>query len=60
MDEITFEWDTQKAQKNDLKHDNIPDTLLGSLWLDIMELIVNKPKDILTLKVCEINNINVL
>jgi predicted aspartyl protease len=33
---------------------DIPDTLLGSLWLDIMELIVNKPKDILTLEMCEI------
>lgn len=33
--------------------DNISDTLLGSLWLDIMELIVNKPKNILTLEMCE-------
>jgi predicted aspartyl protease len=44
--------------------DDIPDILLGSLCLDIMELIVNKPKDILTLEMCEIsddiNSINVL
>jgi predicted aspartyl protease len=43
--------------------DNIPDPLLGSLWLDMMELIVNKSKDVLTLEMCEISddidNINV-
>jgi predicted aspartyl protease len=30
--------------------DDIPDTLLGSLWLDLMELRVNKPQKILTLE----------
>jgi predicted aspartyl protease len=29
---------------------NIPDTIMGSLWLDIMELVVNKPGGILTLE----------
>ncbi len=30
--------------------DEIPDTIIGSLWLDIMQLVVNKPKGILTLE----------
>ncbi|MEH2371875.1 aspartyl protease [Nostoc sp.] len=30
--------------------DDIPDTIIGSLWLDIMQLVVNKPKGILTLE----------
>lgn len=30
--------------------DNIPDTLMGSLWLNIMQLVVNKPRGILTLE----------
>ncbi|MEA5574182.1 aspartyl protease [Calothrix sp. UHCC 0171] len=30
--------------------DDIPDTIMGSLWLDIMELVVNKPRGILTLE----------
>ncbi|MBD2164136.1 aspartyl protease [Calothrix membranacea FACHB-236] len=29
--------------------DEIPDTIMGSLWLDTMQLIVNKPRNILTL-----------
>ncbi|WP_348535383.1 hypothetical protein [Komarekiella delphini-convector] len=33
--------------------DDIPDTILGSLWLDIMQLVVNKPKGILTLEMVE-------
>jgi predicted aspartyl protease len=32
---------------------DIPDTIIGSLWLDLMELIVNKSKGILTLEMCE-------
>lgn len=31
--------------------DDLPDTILGALWLDIMQLIVNKPKGILTLEI---------
>jgi predicted aspartyl protease len=31
--------------------DNIPDTIIGSLWLDIMQLVVNKPKCLLTLEI---------
>lgn len=31
--------------------DDLPDTILGVLWLDIMQLIVNKPKGILTLEI---------
>ncbi|MEH2384135.1 MAG: hypothetical protein V7K27_35495 [Nostoc sp.] len=31
--------------------DDIPDTIIGCLWLDIMQLIVNKPKGILTLEI---------
>ncbi|BAZ36752.1 hypothetical protein NIES4101_26720 (plasmid) [Calothrix sp. NIES-4101] len=30
--------------------DDIPDTIMGSLWLDIMQLVVNKPRGILTLE----------
>ncbi|MEH2333374.1 aspartyl protease [Nostoc sp.] len=30
--------------------DDIPDTLMGSLWLNIMQLVVNKPRGILTLE----------
>ena len=33
--------------------DDIPDTLMGSTWLEIMQLVVNKPKGILTLKMVE-------
>ncbi|WP_366837850.1 aspartyl protease [Nostoc sp. LPT] len=33
--------------------EQLPDILLGSLWLDIMQLVVNKPKGILTLEVVE-------
>jgi predicted aspartyl protease len=33
--------------------DDIPDTIMGSLWLDITQLVVNKPRGILTLKVVE-------
>ncbi|MCP2729761.1 aspartyl protease [Limnofasciculus baicalensis] len=33
--------------------DELPDTLIGSQWLDIMELVVNKPKGILTLEIVE-------
>jgi predicted aspartyl protease len=33
--------------------DDIPDTIMGSLWLDIMQLLVNKPKGILTLETIE-------
>ncbi|BCL35291.1 aspartyl protease [Nostoc sp. MS1] len=35
--------------------DNIPDTLMGSAWLDIMQLIVNKPQGILTLETLQPN-----
>jgi predicted aspartyl protease len=35
--------------------EEIPDTLMGSLWLDIMQLVVNKPKGILTLEVVKID-----
>lgn len=35
--------------------DDIPDTLIGSLWLDIMQLVVNKPRGILTLEMVERN-----
>jgi predicted aspartyl protease len=30
--------------------DDIPDTIMGSLWLDIMQLVVNKQRGILTLE----------
>ncbi|WP_445637140.1 Aspartyl protease [Nostoc sp. DSM 114161] len=33
--------------------EQLPDILLGSLWLDIMQLVVNKPKGILTLEVVQ-------
>jgi predicted aspartyl protease len=29
---------------------DIPDTIMGSLWLDMMELVVNKPRGVLTLE----------
>jgi predicted aspartyl protease len=32
---------------------NVPDSLMGALWLDIMQLLVNKPKGILTLEVVD-------
>ncbi len=35
--------------------EEIPDTLMGSLWLDIMQLVVNKPKGILTLEVVKVD-----
>lgn len=35
--------------------DDIPDTLMGVLWLDIMQLVVNKPKKILTLEMVDNN-----
>ncbi|MEH2028027.1 hypothetical protein [Nostoc sp.] len=35
--------------------DDIPDTIIGSLWLDIMQLVVNKPKGILTLEMVNSN-----
>ncbi|MFN6563344.1 MAG: hypothetical protein RMY28_026605 [Nostoc sp. ChiSLP01] len=33
--------------------DEIPDTIIGSLWLDTMQLVVNKPKGILTLEMVD-------
>lgn len=33
--------------------DNLPDILIGSQWLEIMELAVNKQREILTLKMLE-------
>lgn len=33
--------------------DEIPDTIIGSLWLDTMQLVVNKPKGILTLEIVD-------
>ncbi|MEH2137487.1 aspartyl protease [Nostoc sp.] len=35
--------------------DDIPDTIIGSLWLDMMQLVVNKPQEILTLERVESN-----
>ena len=35
--------------------EELPDILMGSLWLDIMQLIVNKPREILTLEVVEVD-----
>ena len=35
--------------------DDIPDTLMGSAWLDIMQLVVNKPQGILTLEIVKGN-----
>ena len=34
--------------------DNIPDTIIGSLWLDLMELVVNKSRKILTLEMYKV------
>ena len=33
--------------------EELSDTLMGSQWLDIMQLVVNKPKRILTLETVE-------
>ncbi len=33
--------------------DEIPDTIIGSLWLDTMQLVVNKLKGILTLEMVD-------
>jgi predicted aspartyl protease len=33
--------------------EELPDILMGSVWLDIMQLVVNKPKGILTLEAVE-------
>jgi predicted aspartyl protease len=33
--------------------DDIPDTIMGSLWLDIMQLVVNKLRGILTLEMTD-------
>ena len=38
--------------------DDIPDTIIGSLWLDIMQLSVNKSRGILTLEMCEAQDNN--
>lgn len=35
--------------------EELSDTLIGSLWLDIMQLVVNKPRGILTLEAVEID-----
>ena len=35
--------------------EELPDTLMGSRWLDIMQLVVNKPRGILTLEAVEVN-----
>ena len=35
--------------------DNLPEILIGSQWLEIMELAVNKPREILTLRIIEDN-----
>ncbi len=35
--------------------EELPDILMGSLWLDIMQLIVNKPREMLTLEVVEVD-----
>jgi predicted aspartyl protease len=32
---------------------DIPETLMGSAWLDIMKLTVNKPEGVLTLEMIE-------
>lgn len=34
--------------------EEVPDTLMGSLWLDIMQLFVNKPQGILTMEAVEV------
>jgi predicted aspartyl protease len=33
--------------------DEIPDFLLGTQWLEIVEIVVNKPKGVLTLEILE-------
>jgi predicted aspartyl protease len=33
--------------------DEIPDFLLGTQWLEIVEIVVNKPKGVLTLEIVE-------
>lgn len=33
--------------------DEIPDILLGTQWLEIVEIVVNKPKGVLTLEILE-------
>ena len=35
--------------------DDVPDTLMGVLWLDIMQLVVNKARGVLTLEMIESN-----
>ena len=35
--------------------EELPDTLMGLLWLDIMQLVVNKPKGILILEAVEVD-----
>ncbi|KAF3888680.1 MULTISPECIES: hypothetical protein [Nostocales] len=35
--------------------EELSDTLMGLLWLDIMQLVVNKPRGILTLEAMEID-----
>ncbi|MCG6133959.1 MAG: hypothetical protein MET45_04775 [Nostoc sp. LLA-1] len=35
--------------------DDVPDTLMGSAWLDIMQLVVNKSQGILTLEIVQAN-----
>jgi len=35
--------------------DDVPDTLMGVLWLDIMQLVVNKGRGVLTLEMMESN-----
>ncbi|GAB1539047.1 hypothetical protein NUACC21_17120 [Scytonema sp. NUACC21] len=35
--------------------DDVPDTLMGALWLDIMQLVVNKSKGLLTLEMTDSN-----
>lgn len=32
---------------------DVPDTLMGALWLDIMQLVVNKPREVLTLEMID-------
>lgn len=34
--------------------DDIPDTIMGSLWLDVMQLVVNKPQGILVLETSQL------
>jgi predicted aspartyl protease len=35
--------------------EELPETLMGSLWFDIMQLIVNKPRGILTLETVKVD-----